>query len=193
MGTKHRPEQIPAHARALLRHFADLRDGSHGERFTRAEKEELFSDAVQLLDPYARQALAEIDEILLLSTGTVYGSGVRRGADGGAVAAWSLSWPEQAAAGVNPITLQADYGRIFHHPHLRGGTVGHWPLNVFNEVDAAQQLPTLRAIACADLHNLVYQRDYKIVPATVLPEGTHHDLLVREQSAEAAPVEPAGH
>ena len=29
----------------------------------------------------------------------------------------------------------------------------------------AAELPTLRAIAAADLHNLVFQLDYRIVPA----------------------------
>jgi hypothetical protein len=32
---------------------------------------------------------------------------------------------------------------------------------------AAAELPTLRAIASADLHNLVFQRDYRIIPAIV--------------------------
>ena len=39
----------------LLRHFADLRDGSHGDAISRREKERLFTAAVALLDPYARQ------------------------------------------------------------------------------------------------------------------------------------------
>src|SRR6266496_6753628 len=52
-----------------------------------------------------------------------------------------------------------------HHPHLQGGTVGDWPLNVFDETQAAAALPTLRAVASADLHNLVLQRDYRIIPA----------------------------
>jgi hypothetical protein len=48
-----------------------------------------------------------------------------------------------------------------------GGTVGTWPLNIFTREQAADELPTLRAIAAADLHNLVFQRDYRIVPATM--------------------------
>jgi hypothetical protein len=43
--------------------------------------------------------------------------------------------------------------------------VGVWPLNIFSDADAADELPTLRAIAATDLHNLVFQRDYRIVPA----------------------------
>jgi hypothetical protein len=48
----------------------------------------------------------------------------------------------------------------------RGATVGEWPLNVFTADEGADQLPIIRAIIAADLHNLVYQRDYRIVPAT---------------------------
>jgi hypothetical protein len=36
---------------------------------------------------------------------------------------------------------------------------------VFDEEQAAAELPTLRAIASADIHNLVFQRDYRIIPA----------------------------
>ena len=54
-----------------------------------------------------------------------------------------------------------------HHPHLQAGTAGDWPLNVFDEKQAAAELPTLRAIASADLHNLVFQRDYRIIPAII--------------------------
>jgi hypothetical protein len=84
-------------------------------------------------------------------------------------ASWDLEWPEQLAAGVAPVTLLAYYGVGFHHPHLRGATVRDWPLNVFTIQDAADQLPILRAIATSDLHNLVFQADYRIIPAVMRP------------------------
>ena len=157
----------PAYIAELLRHFADLRDGTHGDATSRRDKEQLFTEAVSLLDPYARQALNEINAHLLLGTGKVTATGVRTSASGGVDAVWALSWPEQRATGINPIVIDAFYGPGFHHPHLRGGTLGDWPLNVFTREQAADQLPTLRAIAAADLHNLVFQSDYRIVPATV--------------------------
>ena len=157
----------PAYIAELLRHFADLRDGTHGDATSRRDKEQLFTEAVSLLDPYARQALNEINAHLLLGTGKVTATGVRTSASGGVDAVWTLSWPEQRATGINPIVIDAFYDSGFHHPHLRGGTLGDWPLNVFTREQAADQLPTLRAIAAADLHNLVFQRDYRIVPATV--------------------------
>jgi hypothetical protein len=160
-------------AAALLRHFADLRDGNHGEiAVTRAEKEKLFADSVIKLDPYARAVLNEINTALLLDTGEVRGSGLRHTPGGDALASWTLSWPEQVVAGIRPVTIEAFYGRTFHHPHLHGATVGEWPFNVFSDDQAAAEVPTLRAIAAADVHNLVFQRDYRIIPAiTTAPVG----------------------
>ncbi|MEN3269882.1 hypothetical protein [Pseudonocardia sp.] len=156
------------HNEALLRHFADLRDRWHGETaVTREEKEQLFAVTVEPLDPIAREALDELNEDLLLGTGKVAATGLDRTPDGGLAALWVLWWPEQVAAGINPIAIRAHYGRGFHHPHLSGGTVDEWPLNVFTPEQALAELPTLRAIAAADLHNLVFQADYRIVPATM--------------------------
>lgn len=158
------------HHDALLRHFADLRDGVHGDTVTREDKERLFAAEVAWLDPVARQALAEMNAEMLLGTGTVAADGVARQPDGGLVMDWTLSWPEQERAGVAPVTIRAIYAHGFHHPHLAGATVGHWPLNVYDAGQAAAELPTLRAIAAADLHNLVFQADFRIVPATTRPE-----------------------
>ena len=157
----------PPFTSALLRHFADLRDGVHGDAESREEKERLFAAAVALLDRPAKQALDEVNTYLLLDTGEVKSTGIRRSGDGGVSAVWSLSWPEQRSAGIEPIVLNAFYGAGFHHPHLRGGTVRDWPLNVFTPEQAAAKLAAFREIASADVHNLVFQRDYRIIPATV--------------------------
>jgi hypothetical protein len=156
---------MPACITSLIRHFEDLRDGTHGGSASRKDKETHFKKAVQLLAPIARQVLTEINTSLLLGTGQLAETGPQRAADGGLVASWVLNWPEQRASGVQPIMLQAYFGNDFHHPHLRGATVHDWPLNVFNDEDAAAQLHILRAIASTDLHNLVFRADYRIVPA----------------------------
>jgi hypothetical protein len=155
------------HTGALLRHFADLRDGSHGGATSRREKERFFNAGVALLDPYARQALNEINADLLLNTGELTFTGVRRSATGRLEAVWELSWPQQRAAGINPIVIRAYFGIGSPHPHLQGGTVGDWPLNVFDDDEAAVELATLRTIAAAEIHNLVFQTggDYRIIPA----------------------------
>ena len=163
---------IPGHLAALLRHVADLRDNTHGGSVSRRDKEAHFVRAVELLEPVARQALTEMNEYLLLNTGSIVATGPQRDRDSGLRASWTLGWPEQHAAGLAPVTLLAYYGSGFHHPHLRGATVGDWPLNVFTEREAADQLPILRAIVTADLHNLVFQADYRIVPAVTSPKKT---------------------
>jgi len=156
---------IPVYISSLIRHFEDLRDGTHGGSASRKDKEAQFEREVQLLAPVARQVLTEVNTHLLLNTGQLTETGLQRTADGGLTASWALSWAEQREAGLQPIELQAYFGRGFHHPHLRGTTVHDWPLNVFSEEDAAGQLFILLAIASGDLHNLVYRADYRIVPA----------------------------
>lgn len=156
---------------ALLRHFADLRDGTHGGVVSRAAKERLFSFAVVLLDGPAREVLDELNRVMLLGTGQIEASDVVPSPDGGKMATWALTWPEQRDSGVAPVILQALYGRGFHHPHLRGGTLGEWPLNVFTAEQAADERATLHTIALAELHNLVFLRDFRIVPATTIGRG----------------------
>jgi hypothetical protein len=159
----------PSYTTALLRHFVDLRDGTHHGVAARSDKEHLFTRAVALIDPYTRQTLEEINKCLLLGTGEVTATGVRRSPDGGGDAIWTFSWPEQRTARINPVVIQAYFGRGFLHPHLRSGTVGDWPLNVFDEDQAAAELPTLRAIASTDIHNLVFHLggDVRIIPAAL--------------------------
>jgi len=164
--------EVPAYITSLIRHFEDLRDGTHGGSVSRRDKEAHFEKAVQMLAPIARQVLTEMNMSLLLGSGQLTETGLRRTADGGLNASWALSWPEQRAARVEPIVLQAHFGGSFHHPHLRGTTVHDWPLNVFSDEDAAAQLSILRAIASSDLHNLVYRADYRIVPAVTASSGT---------------------
>ena len=163
---------MPAYITSLIRHFEDLRDGTHGGSASREDKEAHFGRAVELLTPVAREVLNEMNVSLLCDTGQLTESGLWRTPDGGLNASWSLSWPEQRAAGVDPIMLQAYFGGGFHHPHLRGTTVHDWPLNVFSDEDAAAQLSILRAIASSDLHNLVYRADYRIVPAVTANPAT---------------------
>ena len=159
----------PAHLTSLMRHFTDLRDGVHGDAVSRRDKEAVFAREVDFLSPFAHQALSEVNTYLLLDSGTVSETGLERSADGGMSATWQLTWPDQQMVRVPPIMLHAYFGASFHHPHLRGGTVGDWPLNVLSVQDATDQLPTLRAIATGDLHNLVFQADFRIIPSVTRP------------------------
>ena len=139
-------------------------DGTGFRRSQRPNRRR-FEKAVQFLAPIARQVLNEINTNLLLGTGQLTASGLRRTPERGLSASWALTWPEQRAAAVETIVLEAYFGGGFHRPHLRGTTVHDWALNVFSEEDAAAQLSIRRAIASGDLHNLVYRPDYRIVPA----------------------------
>ena len=159
----------PGHLTALMRHFVDLRDGTHGGSSSRHDKEAHFAHAVELLEPVARQTLHEINSHLLLNTDKIVATGLQREPDGSMSASWDLVWPEQKAAGLPPVTLLAYHGIGFTHPHLRGTTVRDSPLNVFTTRDAADQFPIMRAIATGDLHNLVFQSDYRIIPAVTRP------------------------
>ncbi|WP_114854554.1 hypothetical protein [Brachybacterium sp. YJGR34] len=157
----------PAPLEALTRHFIDLRDGNHFGHVTRTGKETAFAGAVQLLDAPARQVLGEFNEHLLVGTGRIDATGLHRDQRGGLIASWLLAWPEQRAANLAPISLIATYGAGFHHPHLRGATIGEWPLNVAAPGHASELVPVLRTIAGADIHNLVFQvgGDWRIIPA----------------------------
>jgi hypothetical protein len=62
-------EAVPAYITSLIRHFADLRDGTHGGSTSRKDKEAHFEKAVELLAPIARQVLSEMNTSLLLDTG----------------------------------------------------------------------------------------------------------------------------
>jgi hypothetical protein len=170
----------PAYITSLIRHFEDLRDGTHGGSVSREDKEAHFEKAVELLGPIARQVFTEMNTNLLLGTGQFTETGLLRTSDGGLHASWALSWPKQREAGVEPIVLDAYFGGGFHHPHLRGTTVGDWPLNVFSHEDAAAQLSILRAIASSDLQNLVYRAGYRIVPAVTASRATSS---IRNQGA----------
>src|SRR5437867_12711571 len=97
---------VPAYITSLIRHFEDLRDGTHGGSASRKDKEAHFEKAVQLLAPITRQVLNEMNTSLLLDTGQLTESGLRRTPAGGLNASWALSWPEQRAAGVEPIGRQ---------------------------------------------------------------------------------------
>jgi hypothetical protein len=156
---------LPPYLLALQRHVDDLRDGTHGGAEPRADKEVLFERAVEWLAPVVDRVLGEVDEVLLLSTGQVADTGLQRESDRTLARTWTLGWPEQRERGIDPVTIRAWFGGGFHHPHLRGATVHDWPLNVYAEDDATDLLPVLRSVVAADVHNLVFQADWRIIPS----------------------------
>jgi hypothetical protein len=73
---------IPTYITSLIRHFEDLRDGTHGGSASQKGKEAHFKKAVQLLAPVARQVLTEMNKSLLLDTGQLTETGLQRTTDG---------------------------------------------------------------------------------------------------------------
>jgi hypothetical protein len=72
-----------------------FRDGTRGGSASRKDKEAHFEKAAQLLAPVAREVLPEMKTSLLLDAGRLTETGLQRTADGGLIASWALSWPEQ--------------------------------------------------------------------------------------------------
>src|SRR3954468_16073179 len=99
-------ENIPAYVRALMRHFIDLRDRTHGGSSGRHDKEDHFARAVDLLHPVTTQVLREMNTLLLLESGRITGSGLQRTPDGSLVASWALSLARAAHGG--SLTCRAD-------------------------------------------------------------------------------------
>src|ERR1700679_1258053 len=79
----------PAYITSLIRHFEDLRDGTHGGSTSRKDKEAHFEKAVLLLAPIARQVLNEMNIDLLRGTGQLTESGLRGTPEGGVNHPWA--------------------------------------------------------------------------------------------------------
>src|SRR5258708_8132579 len=107
---------VPAYITSLIRHFEDLRDGTHGGSASREGKEAHFEKAVQLLATISREVLAEMNTGLLLNTGQLTETGLRRTPDGGLSASWALSWPEQRTPGLPPPPPHPYFASRFPHP-----------------------------------------------------------------------------
>ena len=75
--TRHTMPQspTPGYITSLIRHFEDLRDGTHGGSESREDKETHFEKAVQLLAPIPRQVLGS-EHILVARHRTAHPVGV---------------------------------------------------------------------------------------------------------------------
>ena len=98
-----------------------------------------------------------------------------------------------ARARIKPIVIRAYFGIGSPHPHLQGATVGDWPLNVFDEHQAAAELATLRAIAAAEIHNLVFQTggDYQLIPGLLIDRRDELRHLLPRAHYRSIPRPPA--
>lgn len=160
----------------LMRHLADLVARRYEGAESWADRLVVFHRAVELLDPVIQGVLAEADDMFLENTGETTRYSVEQ--DNGSVGEhWELSWPRQREAvsrhggPVAPVQVIAWFRRSFNHAHLRGSTAGDWPLQVTSTDDATRQLPIVRAIVEAELHQRIYEGRYPVIPVAVTRYG----------------------
>lgn len=147
----------------LERHLDDLRTGTHDGREAWPDKVKLFRQEVDLLDPVATHVLATLNMAWLDGTGDVTREDTSDDPEGHLVSRWSLRWPDQEAAGVDPVVIAARYAPGRLHPHLGGTRARDWPFAVYDDADADRQEPLLRLIAEAELHQRIFDADWRVV------------------------------
>ena len=167
---------IPSTVRAddLLRHLQDLRSGTYEGAMSRGAKEMMYRQGINLLRPVAVEILEEANTLFLNGTGEVQVIGPEEDGSGGLVTRFELSWPEQRAAQVirgphgplQPVRIVVSYSQGFLHPHLSGSTAGFWPFQVTSAADAERQKGVLAAIAELELHQRIFETDWRILPVS---------------------------
>jgi hypothetical protein len=166
---------IPSSVRAddLLRHLQDLRSGTYEGAMSRGAKEVVYRQGIMLLSPVTVEILEEANSLFLNGTGNVKMVGPEEDGSGGLVTCFELRWPEQRAAraigGPNgplqPVRIVVNYSQGELHPHLSGSTAGFWPFPVTSEADAGRQKGVLAAIVQLELHQRIFETDWRILPS----------------------------
>lgn len=145
------------------RHLDDLRTGTHEGRSAWEDKAALFREEVDRLDPVVRRAMGELSDTWLARTGEVERVDAVDDPEGHLVARWSLSWPDQRSAGIAPVQIAARFAPGRLHPHLGATRARDWPLSVLDDDDAERQLPLLRVLVETELHQRVFESDWRVV------------------------------
>ena len=141
---------------------------------SRGAKEVVYRQGINLLRSVAVEILEEANALFLHGTGNVQVIGPEEDGFGGLVTRFELSWPEQRAARVmrgpngplQPVRLVVNYSQGFHHPHLSGSTAGLWPFQVTSAADAERQKSVLAAIVELELHQRIFETDWRILPVS---------------------------
>ena len=156
----------------LLRHLQDLRSSTYEGKMSRGAKEVVYRQDIKLLRPVAVETLEEANTLFLNGTGNVKMIGPEEDGSGGLGTRFELSWPEQRAARVirgpngplQPVRIVVNYSQGELHPHLSGSTAGYWPFQVTSEADAGRQKGVLTAIVELELHQRIFETDWRILP-----------------------------
>jgi len=168
------PKPTAIRADDLLRHLKDLRTGTYEGAKSRSTKEGLYRRGIELLTPVAVAVLEEANVLFLQSTGQAQVIGPEDDGSGGLETRFELSWPEQRAAYVTrglpqplqPVRIIVNYSQDFLHPHLSGSTAGYWPFQITSEADAERQKGILATIVELELHQRIYETDWRILPTS---------------------------
>ena len=165
---------IPSKVRSddLLRHLQDLRSGTYEGAMSRGAKEAVYRKGINLLKSVAMEILDDANTLFLKGTGNVQIIGPEEDGYGGLVTRLELTCPEQRAAQVirgpngplQPVRIVVNYSQGFLHPHLSGSTAGFWPFQVTSEADAGRQKGILAAIVELELHQRIFETDWRILP-----------------------------
>ncbi len=158
----------------ILRHLQDLRTGTYEGVQSRKAKEELYLKGIKLLTPVAIAILEEANHLFLQGTGEMQVVGPKDNNSGELETRFELSWPEQRAAYTThvsrepppPVCIVVNYSQNFLHPHLSGSTVGYWPFQVTSKADADRQKGILSAIVELELHQRIFETDWRILPVS---------------------------
>ena len=165
---------IPSKVRSddLHRHLQDLRSGTYEGALSRGAKEVVYRKGINLLKSVAVEILQQVNTLFLNGTGTVQIIGPEEDGYGGLVTRFELTWPEQRVAQVirgpngplQPVRIVVNYSQGELHPHLSGSTAGFWPFQVTSAADAARQKGVLAAIVELELHQRIFETDWRILP-----------------------------
>jgi hypothetical protein len=168
------PKPAAIRADDLLRHLKDLRTGTYEGVQTRSAKEERYRKGIELLTPVAVAVLEEANALFLQGTGEIQVIGPEDDGSGGLETRFELSWPQQRAAYVTrgpreplqPVRIVVNYSQGFLHPHLSGSAAGYWPFQVTSQADAERQRSILAAIVELELHQRIFETDWRILPVS---------------------------
>jgi hypothetical protein len=65
---------------------------------------------------------------------------------------------------LQPVRIVVNYSQGLLHPHLSGSTAGFWPFQVTSAADAGRQRGILAAIVELELHQRIFETDWRILP-----------------------------
>jgi len=168
------PNSVTIRTDDLLRHLQDLRTGTYEGEKSRSAKEDVYRRGIELIRSVAVSILEDANTMFLNGTGEVQVIGPEDDGSGGLETRFELSWPDQRAAWVTrgphqplePVRIVVNYSQSFLHPHLAGSTAGYWPFQVTSEADAERQRSILAAIVELELHQRVFETDWRILPVS---------------------------